>query len=203
MTGIGGCVFGDASLLSIARDLIVIVGSGVAIYVGLSGLHTWKRQLRGATKHEVSRKVLRTLTRLQDAIIEVKRVVHERAFFSRAVAEGTARVYSSLLSDPDSVLQPRMRRVTREHAALADEADDVMYLFESEAKEKLDEVFQVFAKFELGYAIESSRGPEHKFTGGSGMSVFYGGEEADRFDRELNAAFTGAIEYFRRQLAGR
>lgn len=61
-----------AEWLSILRDGIAILAAGVAIYVGLVGLHTWRRQLRGRTEYETARALLRATYRFRDAVEAVR-----------------------------------------------------------------------------------------------------------------------------------
>jgi hypothetical protein len=64
---------------SLTKDLFSIVGTvasacgvGLAFYIGLQGLATWKRQLRGTTDHELARKALIELYKYQEAIVRAR-----------------------------------------------------------------------------------------------------------------------------------
>jgi hypothetical protein len=56
----------------VIKDLLSIISSLVLIYVGISGLKTWKRQLKGNTEYEQARKLLRAIYKVRDAIRNVR-----------------------------------------------------------------------------------------------------------------------------------
>ncbi|MGH1407870.1 MAG: hypothetical protein ACRBBJ_15065 [Rhodomicrobiaceae bacterium] len=55
-------------LLPIIKDLAIIAGSMSAIYIGFSGLYTWKRQTIGTTKFEVARQIIKTSYEIEHRI---------------------------------------------------------------------------------------------------------------------------------------
>lgn len=64
---------------SLTKDVFTIVGTlvsaagvGLAFYVGIAGLATWRRQLKGASDHELSRKALIELYRYRDAMEQAR-----------------------------------------------------------------------------------------------------------------------------------
>lgn len=54
------------------KDLCVISGAAVAAFVGLRGLQTWRRQLRGNSDHELARRMLRLVYQVRDRIAGVR-----------------------------------------------------------------------------------------------------------------------------------
>lgn len=55
-------------VFSIIGTLVSAAGVGLAFYIGLAGLSTWRRQLKGVSDHELSRKALIELYRYREAI---------------------------------------------------------------------------------------------------------------------------------------
>ncbi|WP_454846110.1 hypothetical protein [Pseudomonas farris] len=60
---------------SLTKDVFAVVGTlvsaagvGLAFYVGLAGLATWRKQLRGTVSHELARKALIELYRFREAV---------------------------------------------------------------------------------------------------------------------------------------
>ena len=58
--------------LSLAKDIVSIVGPIGALTLGIIGLSTWRRQLRGTAEYEVAKKALRLTYEVQDAIRAVR-----------------------------------------------------------------------------------------------------------------------------------
>lgn len=53
---------------SILGTIASALGIGLAFYVGIEGLATWKRQLRGTTHHELARKALIELYKYRESV---------------------------------------------------------------------------------------------------------------------------------------
>lgn len=53
---------------SIAGTVVGAIGVGFAAYVGNEGLKTWKKQLRGASHHELARKALIELYKYRESV---------------------------------------------------------------------------------------------------------------------------------------
>lgn len=72
-------------VFSVIGTLVSAAGVGLAFYVGLAGLSTWRRQLKGASDHELSRRALIELYRYREAIERARSPVmfeHETALSS-------------------------------------------------------------------------------------------------------------------------
>lgn len=59
-------------VFSVIGTLVSAAGVGLAFYVGLSGLATWKRQMKGVSDHELSRRALIELYQYRDAIEQAR-----------------------------------------------------------------------------------------------------------------------------------
>lgn len=54
--------------VGIAKEIATIFVACVGAYVGLRGLHTWRRQIKGQSEHAVARAVLRGVYKWREAI---------------------------------------------------------------------------------------------------------------------------------------
>jgi len=59
-------------LVTLAKDLILSGAAIAGAVVAVKGLGTWKRQLRGQSEYELSRRILVTLFKYRDAIAGVR-----------------------------------------------------------------------------------------------------------------------------------
>lgn len=59
-------------VFSVIGTFVSAVGVGLASWVGFSGLATWRRQLKGASDHELSRRALIELYRYRDAMEQAR-----------------------------------------------------------------------------------------------------------------------------------
>jgi len=55
-------------VFAVIGTLVSAAGVGLASYIGLKGLATWSRQLKGTSNHELSRKALIELYRYREAV---------------------------------------------------------------------------------------------------------------------------------------
>ncbi|MFI3136746.1 MAG: hypothetical protein QX197_08205 [Methylococcaceae bacterium] len=58
--------------LPILKDATLAVAASIASYVGLKGLGTWRRQLKGNAEYELAKKLLRGVYELREAITGVR-----------------------------------------------------------------------------------------------------------------------------------
>jgi ribosome-associated translation inhibitor RaiA len=61
-----------AEIIAIIKDIVVLLTAGIAGYVGLRGLSTWQRQLRGNAEHQLARSILTNTFELRDRIAAVR-----------------------------------------------------------------------------------------------------------------------------------
>jgi hypothetical protein len=61
-----------AAEVSVLKDIVLTVGAVVAAIVAVSGLSTWKRQLKGETEYELTRRLLKHTYSLREAIKTVR-----------------------------------------------------------------------------------------------------------------------------------
>lgn len=61
-----------AEVIALAKDLVLMAAAIVASYVGLRGLGTWRRQLRGNTEYQLAKALLTSVYELREAIAGVR-----------------------------------------------------------------------------------------------------------------------------------
>ncbi|NTU50397.1 MAG: hypothetical protein HGA87_05900, partial [Desulfobulbaceae bacterium] len=59
-------------VVGIVKDIVLTLAAIVAGYVGIRGLSTWRRQLRGNTEYQLARNVLASVYELREAISSVR-----------------------------------------------------------------------------------------------------------------------------------
>jgi len=62
-------------VFSVIGTVVSAIGVGLAAWVGFSGLATWRRQNKGTSDHDLSRRLLMDLYRLRDGIGHVRNPV--------------------------------------------------------------------------------------------------------------------------------
>ncbi len=58
--------------IPLLKDIALIAAAIIAIYVGIKGLGTWRRQLRGNTEYTLAKNVLTAIYELREAISSVR-----------------------------------------------------------------------------------------------------------------------------------
>ena len=61
-----------AEAIAIAKDVILSIAAIIAAYVGIRGLDTWRRQLRGNTEYQLAKSLLTSVYELREAIAGVR-----------------------------------------------------------------------------------------------------------------------------------
>ena len=60
------------NMLPIVKDVAITGAAIIAGYVGIKGLGTWRRQLKGNTEYELAKQLLRSVYELREAIASVR-----------------------------------------------------------------------------------------------------------------------------------
>jgi hypothetical protein len=58
---------------SLTKDIVTIIGTAGALSIGVAGLSTWRRQLRGASQYDVAKRAVLLTYQVQDALQGVRR----------------------------------------------------------------------------------------------------------------------------------
>jgi hypothetical protein len=59
-------------VVPLAKDIILIFAAIIAIYVGIYGLGTWRRQLKVNTEYQLAKNILVAVYELREAISNVR-----------------------------------------------------------------------------------------------------------------------------------
>jgi hypothetical protein len=84
--------------LPIAKDAVTMFAAGVAVYVGLTGLQTWQRQLRGNAEYDLARRVLVSVYKLRAAINNCRLIEVE---MDSEIVDITKKIHDSLFDKLD------------------------------------------------------------------------------------------------------
>jgi hypothetical protein len=87
--------------LTQVKDVVAIISSLVVIYVGLSGLRTWKKQLKGNTEYEHARKLLKVVFKIREAIQHVRNPFISASESSWALDEAGVDLKGLSQTDPE------------------------------------------------------------------------------------------------------
>ena len=64
-----------AEYVTVAKDIALTIAGCIGAYVAVKGLNTWNRQLKGGVEYELTRRLLRQIYRLREAIKGVRNPV--------------------------------------------------------------------------------------------------------------------------------
>lgn len=67
-----------SEVITAIRDGVMMIAAGIASYVAIVGLNTWRKQLTGTTEYELAREVLRAVYKLRDRVDMLR--THRRSF---------------------------------------------------------------------------------------------------------------------------
>ncbi|MCC8996172.1 MAG: hypothetical protein LM517_03760 [Nitrosomonas sp.] len=139
-----------SELVTLIKDLILSGAATVGAVVAIKGLSTWKRQLRGQSEYELSRRILVTLFKYRDVIAGVRHPMwaYEMPSPPEDESKNTSREYVSFYGI-SKAYQARLEKVQAERKNLY--AD----LLESEAiwGDELKNLFQTLFDLEHELSI--------------------------------------------------
>jgi hypothetical protein len=108
--------------LSLIKDLVTIASIGIAGYVALRGLQTWRDQLKGTANYELAKRLLKATYKLRDALQGVRNPFISAGEIRQAVTEAQLDIKHE---DPDfhatsstAVYQIRWKPVGEAYQAL-------------------------------------------------------------------------------------
>ena len=199
-------------VFSVLGTIVTAVGVGLAAWVGFSGLATWRKQNKGTSDHELSRRVLIDLYRLRDRIKQIRNPamlitenLHEsdgskKPNFQQIYFKYTAEFYQSLFSVIDEVRSGLETSILESEAVWGGE-------LKQRVKPILDLQYEIFTKVvsHLG-SINPNETEErvrsHLNVLSSGRNSLYEShvEGEDTFNAEMKAALSNVEDYLRPKL---
>ncbi len=72
---------------SVIKDLVTIISLIIASIVGIKGLQTWRRQLRGTADYELAKRLLKTIYNLREAIHQARQPAWKIPEYVAAIKE--------------------------------------------------------------------------------------------------------------------
>ena len=64
-----------SEIITIIKDIVLMIAAGIASYVALVGLRTWRKQLTGTREYELAQKVLKSTYALRETINQFRRPI--------------------------------------------------------------------------------------------------------------------------------
>ncbi len=74
-------------IISYTKDILTIISLGIASFVAVRGLQTWKSQLKGTNDYELAKRVLKAVYKLRNAINYVRSPLMTAGEISKAMKE--------------------------------------------------------------------------------------------------------------------
>ncbi|MER1884683.1 hypothetical protein [Proteus mirabilis] len=137
------------------KDLTGIAVSLVGIYVAVSGLNTWKKQLKWKEDHQLAKDILITLTKYQNAVHQVRNpAIFE--YEKIKVSNDIRHTYTSEqveFIEHESVYVERLKPVSQYHSELQALSIEADALWGKNITDLLKEIFNLELK--LALAIRS------------------------------------------------
>lgn len=199
-------------VFSVLGTIVTAVGVGLAAWVGFSGLATWRKQNKGTSDHELSRRVLIDLYRLRDRIKQIRNpamLITENLYendgskkpnFQHIYFKYTAEFYQSLFSVIDEVRSGLETSILESEAVWGGELKQLV-------KPILDLQYEIFTKVvsHLG-SINPNETEErvrsHLNVLSYGRNSLYEShvEGEDTFNADMKAALSKVEDYLRPKL---
>ena len=138
---------GFPQIVAITKDILTIVGAGIASYVALKGLSTWRRQLRGNTQYDLARRLLLSAYKLRDAVEGVRTPGIHSAEAAHALKETGIctegmRPRDSVRVEKVAVYELRWRRVQDAKSELSVNCLEAQVLWGEQAKAAYQAAYQ-------------------------------------------------------------
>src|SRR5437867_2864992 len=168
------------------KDVVVALAAIVTASAAVIGLSTWRRQLHGATRHEVARKAMRALRGVHTALINARDMLATVDAIRYNVAQGKPIPPESGRFDPEEAERIVLDRFWRAYAILRQDTEEASDLFGEEARAKVVEVFKLISVFQLRISlrVDGDVKPPHATA------------EKDLYGDKLRSAIDAAVECF-------
>jgi len=188
-------------LIGTTKDALLggsaLIGSAAAIV----GLRTWRRQIRGSTRHEVARRAMRALRSIHSTIVDARQTLLSVASIRYHESEGKPIPKDGPRFDPAESQRNVLDRFWRAHANLRQASGEASDVFDEHARRVFNDVFNVIARFQLVVALlpyvepkAPAEDPEKK------PSILYETREGDAYGSELDSVIHAALRHFRKEL---
>jgi len=158
-TAVGGLVTSQSAIVTLTasvsptspvwvatlKDFVVMAASGVGAVVAILGLNAWKRQLKGQTEYDLSKRILRLCYLYRDAVTDVRNPMmmgHEMPSppddEAQGMSESQKRYYGT-----QKAYEARWEKVRSARVDLYPELLEAEVLWDQQVRERLAPVFKL------------------------------------------------------------
>lgn len=193
--------------LAVIKDIANIVAAGIASFVAVTGLTTWKRQLKGNAEYQLARRLLKSVYALRDAIALVRNPFQSAGEIAQALREANINVdyrdKGFQVLSAQAVYQHRWNRVVEASSALQVDGLEAEALWGPVIQEHLRALSALVSElsFSIQMYLRNLERPPRDQTSDQMRAidaVIYevpGSEHANAFSKKLAAAISN-IESF-------
>lgn len=184
--------------LQVIKDLVTILATCIATWIAITGIKAWKKQLKGKTEYEISRRYLKAVYRVRDSIKYVRNpFVPVEEIMSSLKKNGLSELdYNDNKKTNRAVYSERWKKVIEAASDLDVELLDVEVSWGKEAieiKSKLQEcITNLFVNLKI-FLEENDYGNDVR-------DSIYSVGEGDEFNKKLNDAVREIEDYLRPHL---
>ncbi|HYU47327.1 MAG TPA: hypothetical protein VEK84_14245 [Terriglobales bacterium] len=186
------------------KDIVTIIGTIGALVIGVIGLTTWRRQLRGTSAYDVAKRAVLLTYQLRDAMQAVR---NPMLYLRKEEVEVGRR-----LEEEQRIYDERKRRLQEKWAELrtlslearviwGEEAEACFTLVEKLVRELLAEIWLHFwlkgAYAGPGAAVDNN--PERV---AANDKIVYGASDDDEFSKRIDVAVDQVEEFFKPRIRG-
>jgi len=198
--------------ISLLKDIVTVIAAGIASVAAIVGLSTWRRQLKGNTEYDLSRKLLRSLYATRNAVSAVRNPWQSAGEISQAMKEADLEANfhdeKFALLSAQAVYRLRWKSVVEATAALQIDALEAEALWGSEARDHLKPLYvlisELFSNIQL-YLRNLERPPHNQSEEASRAidEIIYdtsGSERPNEYSQKLGAAIAEMEAFIRPRL---
>ncbi len=183
--------------LQAIKDIVTIIAASIASWVAITGLNTWKKQLKGKTDYELARRYLRSIYKIRDAIKYVRNpFISIDEIFSALKESGMAlEDYADRQKSNRAVYALRWKKVVAAGSDISVELLEAQVSWGVEAiniQKDLDVCYrELFASLKLfleGHELKGQR------------DIIYDMGDEDEFNKKMTQAIQRIEDYLRPHL---
>ncbi|MFA6273827.1 MAG: hypothetical protein WC662_01580 [Candidatus Paceibacterota bacterium] len=181
--------------LKITKDLITMLGIGIASFVAISGLSAWKKQMKGKTDYEVARRCLKSVYKLREAIKYVRNPYISVGEMEKSLEESGLKDNKDLTKNQKTnwaVYDARWKKVSEAKTEMDIEFFEAevswgkdIILTQKDFKDLIGKLYGTVSMFLMGYGKE-----KHD-------EIIYDTGEEDVFTKEVDEAIEKIEDYLK------
>jgi hypothetical protein len=186
--------------LPVIKEVIVTIAAVIGSFVAILGLKTWRRQLRGASKYEVTRRTMKALRSVHAAVQEARNALTSAGAIRYYLAQGKSLPSNEPL-DLEGVERRSLDRYASARAVLREQAAEVRDVLGEEAGDKVTGVLKMVGLFDINVGLLSLKDSDAPPTDPREKpNVLYVTGDDDKYGKDLDRMISDALDYFRKLL---